>query len=456
MTTHARWRAGAIKLAAVTALSLAVTAGLAGCAGGTPSSAASATPAVSAADIAAALQKPTTITIWTWAKTLTGIVSAFEAKYPKITVNVVNVGSGTAHYTKFENAIKAGTGAPDLATVEYSVLPQFAVERSLVDLKKFGYESLSAVYTPSVWNSVNVNGGLYELPHNAGPMALFYNKTVFDKFGINVPTTWEEYAADAAKIHAADPTVYLAADAGDVGFTNSMMWAAGGMSFQTSGTSDVTINMHNNAVKKFTDFYNPLIQNKLLAPVPGFSSEWYQGLANGKIASLVTGAWMVGSLESGVPTGAGDWRAAPLPTYSAGDKASAVNGGGGYAMLKQSSTQHQLVSAGFLKFMDDGPGIALSIQAGQFPSTVADLTSPKFLNAKNNYFGGQEVNKVFAQSAKNVLPGWQYLPYQSYANSIFNDYVGKAYTGKGSLSDGLNAWGDALKTYGNQQGFTVK
>jgi multiple sugar transport system substrate-binding protein len=235
-----------------------------------------------------------------------------------------------------------------------------------------------------------------------------------------------------------------------------MMWQAGGTPFQTSGTSDVTINMNDQGVKKFTDFYNPLIQNKLLMPVSGFSNEWYQGLANGNIASIATGAWMAGSLKSGVPTGAGQWRVAPLPTYAAGDKASAVNGGGGYAMLKQSSTQNQLVSAAFLKFMDDGPGVALSIQAGQFPSTVADLTSPDFLNATNDYFGGQQINQVFAQSAEDVLPGWQYLPYQSYANTIFNDSVGKAYTGGSSLAEGLDAWGDALKTYGTQQGFTVK
>jgi len=32
---------------------------------------------------------------------------------------------------------------------------------------------------------------------DSGPMALFYNKDVFDKYKIAVPTTWTEYAAAA-------------------------------------------------------------------------------------------------------------------------------------------------------------------------------------------------------------------------------------------------------------------
>jgi len=455
MNTHSRWRNGAKKLAVTAAVGLAMTAGLAGCSGGT-SAGTDSTSSTSQAQIDAALKKKTALTIWTWATTLGGIVDAFEKKYPDVTINVVNVGTGAAHYTKLENAIKAGSGAPDLATVEYQVLPQFALEDSLVDLNTFGYGDLKDQFTPSVWNSTNVNGGLYELPHNAGPMALFYNKTVFDRFGIAVPKTWDEYAAAAKKIHAADPSVYLAADAGDPGFTTSMLWASGAEPFKTSGTSDVSIDLAGADVKKFTDFYQPLIDDKLLMPATGFSNEWYQGLANGKIASLVTGAWMAGSLKSGVPTGAGQWRVAPLPTYADGEKASAMNGGGGYAMLKQSPKQHQLVAAAFLKFMEAGPGVQLSIDAGQFPATVADQKSQTFLDAENPYFGGQQINKVFAQSAADALTGWQYLPYQSYANTVYSDTVGQAYLGKTTLADGLKAWGAKLSDYGKQQGFTVK
>ena len=56
---------------------------------------------------------------------------------------------------------------------------------------------------------MNVGGKLVGLPQDSGPMAMFYNKTLFDKYGIAVPKTWDEYVAAAQKLHAADPNAYI-------------------------------------------------------------------------------------------------------------------------------------------------------------------------------------------------------------------------------------------------------
>ncbi len=71
-------------------------------------------------------------------------------------------------------------------------------------------------------------------------------------------------------------------------------------------------------------------------------------------------------------------------------------------------------------------------------------------------FGGQKANEIFADSAANVADDWSYLPFQAYANSIFNDTVGKAYISGTRLEDGLKAWQDASVKYGEEQGFTVE
>ena len=47
-----------------------------------------------------------------------------------------------------------------------------------------------------------------------------------------VPTTWDEYVADAKKLHAANPKEYITSDTGDPGFATSMIWQAGGKPFQ--------------------------------------------------------------------------------------------------------------------------------------------------------------------------------------------------------------------------------
>jgi len=447
------------RTAAGAAAGLALAAALAACSSSSPTSAsgtassASTGTAVSAASIAAALQQPTTLTLWAWAPQSKDIVAAFEAKYPKVKVDLVNAGTSTVEYTKLQNAVKAGSGAPDIAQIEYYALPQFALSGSLANLSDLGLGSLKSQFSPAVWDSVDINGDLVGLPQDTGPMALFYNQTVFTKYHLTVPATWAQYAADAAKLHAANPKEYLAADTGDPGFVTSMIWSAGGHPYATSGTKDVTIDLADAGTQKFVNLWSPLIKGGLLDPITAWSTAWYTGLSNGTIASLVTGGWMGVDLETGVPAGKGDWRVAPMPEWTAGTAATSENGGSSDAVL--ASSKNKLAAAGFLEFMNSGAGAQISANEGDFPASSTILASSSWLDVKPAYFGGQAINQVLAQASSDVLPGWNYLPFQVYANSIFPDTVGQAYTGKASLGTGLADWQQQSASYGTQEGFSI-
>ena len=432
------------------AMAAALATSLAACA---PSGSADDVTGATADEIAAALQEESSITVWGWAPQLEPIVEAFEEKYPKIDVKLENVGTGNDHYTKLQNAIKAGTGAPDVAQVEYYALPQFALSGAFADLTNFGAADLEDQYTASTWGSVSLNDGIYALPQDSGPMAMFYREDVFTNLGLEIPTTWDEYIAAGKAIHAANPDAYITNDVGDAGFTTSMIWQAGGNPYVVDGTTDVTVDFADEGSTKWADTWNQLVQEDLVAPISSWSDEWYQGLTDGSIATLVIGAWMPGNLESGVPDAAGTWRVAPMPTYEEGVAAAAENGGGGDAVLEQS--ENKLVAYGFLEFLNGEEGAAIHAANGGFPSTVADLESDEFLNYESEYFGGQKINEVLVQASKDVVPGWSYLPFQTYANSIFGDTVGQAYASKSDLNEGLAAWQEATVKYGVEQGFTV-
>ncbi|WP_448061362.1 ABC transporter substrate-binding protein [Cellulomonas hominis] len=393
-----------------------------------------------------------TITVWAWEPTLTQVAKDFEAANPGVTVDLVNAGTGNDQYTALQNAIAAGSGVPDVAQVEYYAVPQFAIGDSLADLTDFGAADLDGTFTPGPWASVKQGDGIYGLPMDSGPMALFYNTTVFEKYGVKVPTTWDEYLQAARALHAADPNVYIANDTGDAGFTTSMIWQAGGKPYAVDGT-DVTIDFTDAGSTKFADLWQQLIDEHLLAPTSSWSDEWYTGLGNGTIATLTIGAWMPANLESGVAAAAGQWRVAQMPQWSAGETATSENGGS--SLTIPAASKNQELAYKFIEYADAGPGVQTRIDGGAFPATTAELNSDAFLNKEFDYFGGQKVNEVLAQSAADVVDGWQYLPFQVYANSIFNDTVGQAYVSGTTLTDGLKAWQDASVTYGNDQGFTV-
>jgi multiple sugar transport system substrate-binding protein len=364
-------------------------------------------------------------------------------------VDTVGAGEGN---TKLQNAIAAGDGVPDVVQIEYQSIPQFQLQGQLTDLTEYGFDELESLYTASTWGSVSQNGGIWGLPQDSGPMAFFYNQEVFDEVGVEVPTTWDEYIEVARAIKEDNPDRCLANDSGDPGFTTSMIWQAGGTPFQNDGEA-VTIDLADEGTTKFAEMYQPLIDEELICQLPGWSDEWYQALGDGTIASVALGAWMPGILEDGVPDGKGKWRVAPMPTYD-GTPTNAENGGSTESIPE--AAENKLLAAGFLKWLNSSDeSIQAFMETGGFPATVEHLESEEFLGYESEYFGGQKINEVLGAGAADVNEGWQYLPWQSYANSIFSDTVGQAWLDKSSLLDGLAAWQEENVSYGTGQGFTV-
>jgi len=451
----ARW---ALTMGAV----LAVGTTLAACGGGSSDSGSGGdTAAGSQADLDAALEAGGTITYWSWTPSAQDQVDAFEKAYPNVTVNYVNAGTNTDEYTKLTNAISAGSGGPDVAQIEYYAIPQFALTDSLLDLGTYGLDSLSDSFTSSTWDQVQYNGNVYGLPQDSGPMALFYNEKSFKAAGIDeAPTTWDEYIEDAKKIHEFNSDWYITSDNGDGGQTSSMIWQAGGHPFTSDGNS-ISIDFSDEGTQKYTAMWNQLVENGLLSDTAGWTDAWFKGLADGSIASLITGAWMPGNLEANAAGASGDWKVAPMPTYD-GTAASAESGGSSMAVMKQSS--NPALAAAFVRWLNTSTeSVGIFIDSGGFPATTADLSDPSFTETESKYFGGQKINEVLAAAADTVQPDWSYLPIQAYANTIFGDTAGKtSYTSSGGavkgtdLNKGLAAWKDALDEYAQQQGFTVE
>lgn len=403
-------------------------------------------------DIQAALEKGGTITVWAWEPTLKSVAADFQKKYPKVKVDLVNSGTSNDAYTALSNAVSAGKGVPDVAQIEYFALGQYTLSKSLTDLSGFGAEELAGRYTPGPWNAVASEQGVHGLPMDSGPMAMFYNKKVFDQHGIEAPTTWDEYVEAGRKLHRADPDAYITSDTGDAGMTASMLWQAGSRPFKANG-SDITVDFSEQTTAAYTGTWQKLISEDLVAPVKPWTDEWYQGLGDGTIATLISAAWMPANFASGVKGASGDWRVAPLPQWTEGGEASAENGGS--SLVLPEAGKNEALAYAFIEYANAGDGVKTRIAEGAFPATKAELDSEAFRSTEFEYFGGQQSNKIFAESAARVSDDWTYLPYQAYANSVFNDTAGQAYVSDITLAEGLRNWEKAIVKYGTEQGFSV-
>jgi len=408
--------------------------------------------------------KKVELTVWSWDSTLPRTVKGFEAKNPNIKVKVTNAGTNKDEYNALSNAIEAGSGAPDIAQIEYYALPEYVIRGHLENLSDLGASDFKDFYTPGTWSSVNINDGVYALPMDSGPMAWFYNKGVFDKAGVD-PTqvrTWDDFYEAAKKIRATGSYITnLAGTSNDYQPFTAQIWQAGAQPWKVDG-ENITINMtKDEGMQRYIQFVQKLIDEDLVdAKTPNWSDDWNRELNDGTLASLTIGAWMPINLMTGAPDQAGNWRVAQLPQWEEGKEVSAEDGGSALAVTSQS--KNQAAAYKLVEYMTHGEGAQTMADTGTFPSLKKILRSDSFTdpttesNKKtNDYFGGQNVNEVLSAAAQRPTEKFQYLPYNPYAQTAYGDEVSKAYSGDITLEKALENYANKLAEQGKQQGYNV-
>jgi multiple sugar transport system substrate-binding protein len=433
---------------------------LAACGGSneqSPGTAAQSASSVPQSDIDKALDTETTLTFWTWVPDIKNEVKLFTTKYPKIKVNVVNVGQGGPHYQKMRTAIQSGQGAPDVAQVEFQFINSFTLGKGdLLDLTPYAPATLKDAYPEWVWSQVNTNGGLWGIPQDTGPMGLLYRDDLLKEAGIEAPKTYDDFAAAAQTYHSKNAKSYLVNVApNQPGQIVSYLWQAGVRPFSFDGKQTVKIDLANDEAKKVVKFWGDLVTGGTASNDPDFNDSWYQGLSNGKWATLPIAAWGPVFLQGTAGKTSGKWRAADLPQWDPSKTVSSNWGGSTDAVLKLS--KNQIAASQLALYINTNKESALTLANEQFlfPAMKEILTDPSFVNQEAKFYGGQKVNEKFAQISETVSPDFQWLPFMDYVYTNFNETLGKAFANKTDAVAGLQAWQDASAKYAKDQGFTV-
>ena len=445
--------------AAAVALLLTASLGLAACSGDSDDDGGGqAAPPASQTDIDKAMQTPTTLTFWTWVPDIEKEVALFEKKYPAIDVKVVNAGQGEPQYTKLRTALKAGTGAPDVAQIEFQYIPTFTLTKSLVDLRPYGAETQKDKFVDWTWGQVvGPNGEVWAYPQDTGPMGMLYRKDIFDKHGIEVPKTWDEFAEASRKLHAADPKVYLTNLASNQnGAYMGLLWQAGAKPFASTAPDTVTVNVNDELSKKVGNYWGGLIKEGVVSADPDFTDAWYQALNRGKYATWLTAAWGPVFLTGSAASTTGKWRAAPLPQWAAGQSVSGNWGGSTSSVI--TGTKNPIAAAKFSEFLNTDPESTKMFATQQFlfPATKALLADQAFTQQKPEFYGGQTVNQVFSDISSTVDTKFEWPPFLDQVVNDWDETVGKSFADKTDTGAALDQWQTRITDYAKNQGFKVE
>jgi multiple sugar transport system substrate-binding protein len=301
---------------------------------------------------------PVEITFWTWLPDIQKTVDLFEDAHPEISVKVENVGVGVDEYTKIQNAVDAGSGGPDVAHMTYDAIPNFALTGALADIAQTGGESVPDLFLPGVVSLVQRDEAIYGVPQDFGPAVMFYRADVFEQLGLEVPATWDEYAAAAEAIHAANPGQFITHI--DPGLTDAAymgLWQLDAKPWTVVDDSTVTIDLESSSAVQWADYWSDLNNADLLVESVQGSDEWFKQLNDGVWVTWIVGAWGLQALTGNVPDGEGLWRVAPQPQWSEGDQATSQFGGSATVILDHVRSLDELRSRG-RRIPQERPGTA--------------------------------------------------------------------------------------------------
>ncbi|GAA2637917.1 extracellular solute-binding protein [Paractinoplanes durhamensis] len=402
------------------------------------------------------------VLVWAWYPNMAKVVDNFNNQHTDVQVCWTNAGQGQDEYSKFQTAVSAKKGAPDVVMLEADQLVGFEIQDALVDLSPYGANDVKKNFSEGAWKDVSQGDKVYAAPIDGGPMALIYRTDVFAKYGITKPpTTWAEYAADAAKVKAAGGPPFGDFASNVPAVTTALMIQKGATPFayDLSDKQNIGIKVDDQATKDVLNYWADLSTKKQIGKEDQFTTDYVAGMVGGKYATYVSAAWAPGYLTgAGVGNGSskGKFAVAALPQWDTANPVSVNWGGSAFAVTSQASDKAAAAKVALGLYADEA-----SLTDGWktqtiFPLNQSVLKSDDFINAKVDFFNGQTANKDIYIPAENAYKGAVYSPFTVYYYAQLQAQIVKLNAGQTTGDKAATDLQAALVTYAKSQGFTVK
>ncbi|SMG07939.1 ABC transporter substrate-binding protein [Agreia pratensis] len=377
------------------------------------------------------------LTYTSWIPGIDKVVDIWNKENPDIQVKVQTGPNGNGGtYKNFFNQLSAGN-APDLGQIEYDALPNFRVQDGLTNIASCKNVTESKDdFIDWTWNQVTFGekDSVYAIPQDTGPMAMYYRKDLFEKAGIPVPTTWDEYAA-AAKTIRSQGGYITNFPQNDVNWFAGLVWQADGRWFSNDGDKwDVTLTSPES--EKVADYWQGLISTDLVSKVPAWTDEWNNAYNTGSDWTWISAVWGANSISSGAPDTSGNWAVAPMPQWKAGENKAGNWGGSSTAVLKGSKHPYEAAQFALWLNTSDEALTALNKEANLYPATKAGLKLP-VLSEGVDFYGGQKIYDTFATAATETNSDFVWGPTMTQTYGDVADGFGEVLGGTGTLTDAL-------------------
>ncbi|MDP9866875.1 MULTISPECIES: ABC transporter substrate-binding protein [Streptosporangium] len=342
------------------------------------------------------------IKVWSWdvaAKALQRMAPEFEKTHPGVKVQVVDIGYDNA-YDKITVGLKSGSGLPDVITLEDDRISGYVENfpNGLVDLSGVA-SKYKADFDQAKWAAATSGKGLFALPWDSAPVGLFYRRDYFKQAGVDPDSivTWDDAIKAGEKIKQVTGKRLFVADLTTPDMFTTLLQQLGQGYFK-----DGKVAVNSPAAVRALTLLKTLKDKDLLQNEKGWDGR-VTATKQGKTATQPTAAWWSGTLTGEMPELSGKFGVVPLPAFDANGVRTSANGGSALAVTSQ--TKNQEAAWAFVQWLlaSKDNQVAMMRNEALFPAYLPALTDPLFDEAQP-YFGGQRVNRLFADEVRNIPP----------------------------------------------------
>lgn len=296
-----------------------------------------------------------------------------------------------------------------------------------------------------------IDGSYYCFKNDLAQTVLWYDTVLFEELGLNVPTTMEEFAAEALKLEG---TGYSAGAIGDQNFYASYLWPSGCPMSEVVDAATVRIDPAAEECTRVAELVQPLVDAGVLDTRSSFDAGFLAEVAQaGKLAMTFGPSWFgefVIKPESSFAIPAGRIAAAPMPLWDGNAEAYSGEWGGGiWAVSSRSAFLQEAAEAA--AFLAADPGVAADAVTYPASQSAAEVWVEKI--AADPYYA-EDITPTLIQQASLINP--KGVNPVRFANGAEIGAVLQTEINGGSpIADAVTRFMEALQNIAPGSGYTV-
>ena len=397
-----------------------------------------------------------TLVYWTHGAGRPAGAELYMKTHPNVKIEVVNQVPGTIN-EKVRLARRAGSGVPDVIFGTAAETPEFVRKGFVTNISPYVPREILKNFATRTLQPLTIGGKLYGLPNDTGSNGLWYNQKLLTELGMKLPTSIDDLVAFSKELKAKHPGYFINTAFLYSQYGPNIFAATGERWLHRVNDTSYQIKINTPRSKEVMEKLVSIIRDGSGYAQNPFAPGATKLVSEGKMVLVLLPTWYgpyVLQLNEGAKQ-PGQWGFSGTLRLHNTDPARAGIWDGGVYQVTTTKPELVKAAADFITWVTTSRDYYAGREAVVPPYKPLWKGSPPVAAFKNDPYYVRPLRPEYIRGVQ-LGASWEFGPndifIQNYADTNFPDM----FSGKVSVSDGMDAFQKAVEEDFVKQGFTVK